>query len=232
MKLILMLSLLFSLFASPAPNSLQSGSPLWFVFLTNGSGPRPDDPDELMKMQAAHIDNFMRRFEEGKLLAAGPLNDPTRFLRGIVILRVPDKAAVLACFEGDPYLENKIMDVDAFRWDADAEWINLDLPDPNSIEENRLLLIRQANPGQLDPGRLDAHRAYAAKAYPPGIHGESQDGDFRRVFLFPGAEETSIRAAMAGDPLAGVNEIEFQLMPLWLAKDVLRKGGQSTVAPF
>jgi uncharacterized protein YciI len=223
MKVLLIIAVLCSIAASPAPTDTHNADPLWFVFLTNGSGQRPDDRDELMKMQAAHIANFTRRFAEGKLLAAGPLNDPTRFLRGIVILRVPDKAAVLACFEGDPYVENRIMEVDAFRWDADRGLINTELPDPNSIEENRLLLVRPARGQEPDSGRLAAHRAYAAKAYPSSVHGESQDGIFRRVFLFSGTDETGIRTAMAGDPLAADESIEFDLLPLWLAKDVLPK---------
>jgi uncharacterized protein YciI len=218
---VLLLAALLSTVASPAQMALDTSTPLWFVFLTTGSGPRPDNQEELLKMQEAHIANFKRRFDEGKLLAAGPLNDPNRFLRGIVILRVPDKPAVLACFEGDPYVENKIMEVDAFRWDADPELINLDLPDPNVIEENRLLLIRQVGPLRAEPQRFAAHRAFAAAAYPSTVSGVSRDGTFREIFLFAGTDESGIRASMARDPLAGVEGLQFDLMPLWLAKDVL-----------
>ncbi|HXK59655.1 MAG TPA: YciI family protein [Acidobacteriota bacterium] len=203
--------------------SADKSDPLWFVFLTKGSVPRPENQDELMKMQEAHLKNFERRFAEGKLLSAGPLNDPTRFLRGIVVLQVPDRTEVRRCFDGDPYVENGIMDLDAFIWGADPAMINTHLPDPKSIEENRLLMINQVDSSELDSAKLAAHREYALKSYPSRLQGEAKEGPFRRIILFQGTDETSIRAAMANDPLSQAKGVEFKLIPLWLAKGVLEK---------
>src|SRR4051794_31660952 len=103
MKLWCALAALFAL-SSPA---LAKSDPLWFVFLVRGEVRA--DKDKVEAMQASHIANFKRLFAEHKLLAAGPLKDPTEFRRGIVVLRVPSAEAVRQCFNSDPYVQAGVM---------------------------------------------------------------------------------------------------------------------------
>ena len=60
------------------------GKTSWFIFLEKGK-PTPDNKAAVASMQRGHIDNFKRLHAEKKLLAAGPLRDPSGFKRGYVI---------------------------------------------------------------------------------------------------------------------------------------------------
>lgn len=216
MKLFFALFCLLSLAAAVGAPKTK----LYFVFLTKGNGTRPDQAT-LQAYQKAHIGNFERRFKEGKLIGAGPLNDPTTVRRGIVVLTLPSEAEVPKAFEGDPYVEHRIMNVEAWEWDADRSRINVNLPDPNAIQENRLVVFHATEKGLPTESlvtesrrRLDRYAAVCGRLKIPG--------EYRAIALFEGKDEAHVRAVVEADPLVLKGYAKPEVLPLWMAKEVLK----------
>ncbi len=85
--------------------SQASAATLWMVLLM--SGPVALPASEAAKRQAAHIANFQRLSNEGRLSLVGPTMQPKSELRGILLLQAPGRQAVIDEFGSDPYIENK-----------------------------------------------------------------------------------------------------------------------------
>ena len=74
-----------------APVTTANDTKLFWVFLTTGKSTKGVEKEEVEKMQAEHLANFKRLAEEEKLLLAGPLADPEKKLRGIVVLKAKNQ---------------------------------------------------------------------------------------------------------------------------------------------
>jgi len=85
------------------------------VFLVTRPGAPPYDET----IQNAHLSHLADLHEAGQLLAAGPLRDPDRELRGIALLNVGvDEARAL--FENDPAVRAGWFDLRIYPWFSPA----------------------------------------------------------------------------------------------------------------
>jgi len=168
-------------------------------------------------MQDEHIGNFKKLFAEHKLLAAGPLRDPTEFRRGIVVLQVPSAEAVRQCFNADPYVQAGVMHLEVYRWNTHAHGIDIKHVDPNLIAENRILLLSAGD--NVGTGKWPR----VARKLQGREHGTLEGaGQFREVRLYPGTQaESRLKAALDRDTAVKSGKVSYQLMPLWLAKGTL-----------
>lgn len=215
------LLLAFSLLCG-AGAQVKPTNKMWFVFLVRGSTPRPDDEEAVLKMQAAHIGNFQRRFAEGKLIAAGPLRDPTERRRGIVVLTVPTKADVRKAFEGDPYVENGIMNLEAFEWTADRAAIDTKAVDPNAIEEYRLAMIRRKDvKGTKTVPPSKGYWQSLGKAGPSALGSLVGAPSGAQLLLFATKDDAAVRKAVLGSPAGKDASFEVEVLPLWMAKGTI-----------
>lgn len=137
---------LLALAAMAVPQAAPKAPKLVFVFLTKGDVKAPADQAEREAMQKAHLGNFGKQFEAKKLIAAGPVQDPTQMRRGIVILTVDEEKEVPTLFKEDPFVRNGIMKIDAGLWHADRAGIHEDKIDPNGLEENRIVVLTAEKP--------------------------------------------------------------------------------------
>ena len=131
---------------------------LWFAFLETGR-PTPADKDAVAAMQRGHIENFKRLFAEGRLLAAGPLADPSRHKRGIVVLRGASLDELARYFQPDDYVREGYMTLNAHRAVAHTP-LHTEGIDASRIEEARIVLI--GRPTSTDPAA--AHELATAQA--------------------------------------------------------------------
>ena len=113
--------------------------PTWFIFLETGKK-TPDDKEAVQKMQMGHIQNFKRLFGEKKLFAAGPLNDPSKKKRGIVVVKASTQKELLTYFQPDDYVREGYMTVNAERAVVHRP-LNSEGIDPEGIEEVRIVQI-------------------------------------------------------------------------------------------
>src|SRR5258706_6917142 len=85
--------------AQPAPP--QANIDYVFVFLRlSPDAPKQNDA-EGEKLQAAHLANIKRLYDEGHLVAAGPFLDGTA-LRGILVLKTASRAEAQQWLDSDP----------------------------------------------------------------------------------------------------------------------------------
>lgn len=203
--------------AAPEPAAAPPGSDrLWWIFLVKGDKSSPPDPVERQKRQDGHIANFKVQFAAGRLISAGPLADPTKVRRGIVVLKVPTGADVLKCFETDPYVQEGIMKVVARPWDAPHHGIHTTGIDAEKVVENRLAVLS----GELtdaDRAWLDA-RAEAHELNGWGRLGEP--GPPQAIVLFEGT--TDREPLLKRVPGVASGKVSYEVIPLWQSPGVLR----------
>lgn len=114
--------------------------PYFWIFLTSGKSTASVDRDEIEKMQAAHLSNFGRLHSESKLFMAGPLSDPDKNLRGVVIVTAKNAESVPKLFESDPYVTNGYLQIDSIEMDIEIGEFQSKI-DPQSLSEFRLILL-------------------------------------------------------------------------------------------
>lgn len=219
---------MLSMVAALALTQVSERGPLWFGFFVRGKAIRKYEAKELEEMQAGHIANLRRRFGEKKLIAAGPLGDPTQVRRGIIVLTVPNHLAIAECFKTDPFVQSGLLKLQPFRWDADRSGINDKNPDPDHIEENRIAILTAK--GTLTEKEIAGHRKWMATSFPNVVGGTSEDGVYREFILWQGPEEATLKRAVEADPLVKSGKAAIELMPVWLAKGSLyarRSGSKS-----
>lgn len=181
--------------------------PRWFCFLVRSDGPRPKDNAELERMQARHIGNFEKRYAEGKLVTAGPVTDPTKHRRGIVVLGVGTKEEVLACFQDDPYVQGHIMRVEMHRWAVPPKGFAT-VADPNKMAEYRIARIA-----------LPAGYKGAFPSLPGGVGGKFA-GESMGVILTSSTDDESIRKTLAASEAVKAGG-SFDVIPLYMSAGTL-----------
>ena len=177
---------------------------IYFGFFMRGNGVRPTDREVLEQMQANHIANLKRLHGEGKLLAAGPLADPTEQRRGILVLQTESRAEIAGFFTNDPYVQAGIMTVQVEEWNVEAAHFNDRPVDPNQITDYRLVLA----PKQSAKDERNALISHSTQLV--GCAAESHS-----VFLVNGAT-ADFESAMAK-----VNP-KIEVIPLWMTGGILR----------
>lgn len=179
--------------------------PRWFIFLVRADGPRPKEQAKLQAMQDAHIGNFNRRFNEGKLVAAGPVSDPSKHRRGIVVLSVGTLKDVMACFETDPYVQGRIMRVEAHRWETPPKGFAVG-PDPNKMAEYRI--VRIALKGKEPFPTL------------PGGVGGKFAGEQMGVILVSSTDDAFLRRILDASPAVKAGA-SYDIIPLYMSAGTL-----------
>ena len=194
----------------------------WFIFLESGK-PTPDDKEAVAKMQRGHIDNFKRLFAEGKLLAAGPLRDPAKVKRGIVVVRAQTVAELLGYFQPDEYVRDGYMTVNAVPARVNKA-LNSEGIDDTAIEEVRILQVRR--PAVAPEAELQAkQRAFLQALLDKGSVGAwytLESGPVAEVLFARTTDSAALETAMAGNPGAGSGSANFSIWSQWLGKGVLR----------
>jgi uncharacterized protein len=86
----------------------------WFVMLLRGAN-REQDSLTASKIQAEHMDNINRLYNEGKLKVAGPFGDNGEWL-GIFIFDSPTKKEVIDLLQSDPAIQAGRLTYDIRPW--------------------------------------------------------------------------------------------------------------------
>lgn len=182
----------------------------WFVFLETGR-PTPDDRDAVARMQRGHIENFKRLFGEGKLQAAGPLRDPARVKRGIVLVRAASIDELRGYFDPDDYVRLGHMTLNAVpatvRKPLHTEGI-----DPSGVEEVRIVQIARGH-------ATERQRALLREQVEGGTFGAwytLQQGPVAEVLFARTTDDAALAAVLAP---WGADAVVWSQ---WLGKGVLR----------
>lgn len=205
--------------ATPAPD----GPGLWFIFLETGRA-TPDDREAVMAMQRGHIDNFKRLFAEGKLLAAGPMADPSRRKRGLVVVRAATHAELMGYFQPDAYVREGYMQVNAVPALA-RRAVYTEGIDAARVEEIRIVLIGRPETSASAP---DAATALARQALlqalvergTVGAWYTLQSGPVAEVLLARSTDTAMLEAALAPYAATG-SGVTVQVWRQWISPEVV-----------
>ncbi|OWQ46728.1 hypothetical protein CDL60_14860 [Roseateles noduli] len=190
----------------------------WFIFLETGK-PVPDDKAAVAAMQTGHLENFKRLFADEKLFAAGPMRDPAKQKRGIVVVKAPNRQILLSYFEPDQYIREGYMVVNAQPATVHQALHHTGI-DPNGIEENRIVLFSRA-----EAKDKDAVPIFLQRALDEGVIGawySLEDGPIGEVVFSRGTDETALRKTMAEYPGLSDQRVTMKIWGQWLGKGVLR----------
>jgi uncharacterized protein YciI len=218
---LLILALTLPATLSPAQEPADK-RPTWFIFLESGKK-TPDDREAVMKMQAGHIQNFKRLFGEKKLLAAGPLQDPSRKQRGIVVVRADSKLELQGYFQPDDYVREGYMTVKA-EPSLVHKPLNTSGIDTDAIEEVRIVqLFRSTN--QPTATQMRENNAFLQSLVDKGTVGAwytLTGGDVAEVLFCRSTNTTALEASFAQSPSVKSSQARVAVWPQWLSKGVVK----------
>lgn len=223
--LLLLLVLSSSCFSQQA-----SAKKVFFMFFVKGQGAPPGDPKEAEAVAKTHFSNMGAQVERGRLIAAGPVKDPTEVRRGITVLTLTGREELADTFKGDEFVKRDIMRVEAAEWKVDPKKFNPKV-DPSAIVEHRLVLLKTGSGKSPENEEMrKAHRELLAsleKTHGLAVWGPvlpSDDKSFsgvREVLIFTGTDTASIERALAADVFVQRNLLSVETIPLWMSKGVV-----------
>jgi uncharacterized protein YciI len=210
----------------------QSSAPpaadLYWIFLTTGKGTQNVERAEVQRMQAAHLANFDRLHKDGKLFAAGPLADPEKKLRGIVVVTAPDIESLGELFEPDPYLKHGYLNVDAIKMEKAVGEFQTDI-DPKSLAEYRLVLLEKVTP---DVDEAGAEQQKKNLEYCQAIHASErlcfaawfdENKDPRRgILIFRKLDEATLDGIVGDVPTVKSKLWKATTFPLYMSDGIVK----------
>jgi len=219
-------AVILSLACITGTDLVDKPSPTFFGFLVTGKNPPKASSEEISKYQNEHIANFKRLFDADKLTTAGPMADPEKKKRGIVVLSVAKKEEIHSLFLPDPYVSKGFMELEVYPIKVEHGKLNTSGIEPKGVMENRIvLLMRSSEDLRISDADHKMHVAHAKRqpgesglAFYASIH---ESKSLMGVALFRGVNEKAIDAWLAEDPLVKTGLIKAIRMPQWLSKGVL-----------
>jgi uncharacterized protein YciI len=208
---------IFSSRESRAP----SRDEMWFVFLESGKKGFTERT-ALEAMQRGHVANFQRLFGEKKLLAAGPLKDPTEFKRGIVIVKAPSQQTLAEYFKPDEYVREGYL-----KLNAAPALVNKPLAtegiDSSGVEEVRIVQVMRGDKA-LSSAEAAAQRAMLQRLVDQGPFGAwytLESGPVAEVLFSRNKDDKVLQTALAALP-AVKGGAPVAVWGQWFAKGVLK----------
>jgi len=219
-------------FWASAPLAAEQGAPakatVFWIFLTTGKSVQGTDPSEIQKMQAAHLANFKRLHQEGKLFTAGPMADPQKKMRGIVVVTAADRKSLADYFEPDPYVKQGFMTLDGIEMEIAVGRFQGDV-DPKSLAEYRLVLLEKSQP---DGNEADAAMRARNVEYCESIHDASrlcfagwlrEDKISRRgILIFRKLDDEQLKSLVDELPAVKSSAWKATTFPLYMSDGIVK----------
>ena len=207
----------------PSPEAVT-----YWIFLTAGKSSKGTERSEIEKMQAAHLANFGRLHQAGKLLTAGPLADPQKKMRGIVVVTAPDLKSLPELFEPDPFVQHGFLAIDAIKLEIAVGSFQKNI-EHNALVEYRLVLLEKP---ALDGEEVDAEAKSKNLEYCRSIH----DADRlcfagwlteeklprRGVLIFRKLEDAKLKSLVNELPAVKSKTWKATTIPLYMSDGIVK----------
>ena len=200
----------------------------WFIFLETGKK-TPDDKEAVMKMQLGHIANFGKLHAEKKLFAAGPLADPAKTKRGIVVVKANTPEEYVGYFQADDYVREGYMTLNAEKAMVQRA-LRSEGIDPSGIEEVRIIQITRPA-AALTTAETRADHAYLRGLLDRGVVGAwytLEGGAMAEVLFCRSTDTPALLATFAQIPSVKAGKSSALIWPQYIGKGVV-PGGDETV---
>ncbi|HEX4858711.1 MAG TPA: hypothetical protein VFV17_06800 [Usitatibacteraceae bacterium] len=205
---------------TPAPSAPPQRD--WFIFLETGK-PTPPDKEAVAAMQRGHIANFQRLFGEKKLFAAGPLRDPAKVKRGIVVVKAATREELAGYFVPDDYVREGYMTLNAEPARVEKA-LNHEGIDPNGIEEVRIALLMRPTTAQAERDQA-AGEAVLRELVARGVFGawyRPESGAVAEILFANSRDDATLMAALAAHPGVQSKSMRAAVWGQWLSRGVVR----------
>lgn len=214
--------------ADDKPSASAELTPMWFMFFVQGENRTPLAKEDAPRLQAEHIGNLTRLWNEKKALAAGPFGERGP-LRGIVVLTVKERTDVEAEFRNDPFVKAGYLKPEIHRWFAPRSAFGT--PDePPSMAKFQFVILKKGPSWSAtaaapkSPEQL-AHVGYVRSLQEQGLvaAGPLQDaGDLQGLLIFAGEDAEKVNGLVAKDPHVAAGRLVAERRLLFVGKGVLR----------
>jgi uncharacterized protein YciI len=238
LRLALICSTLLAPLASPLPAAdapppaANAAHSCYWVFLNKGNGREKltgMTKEAVAKMQADHVGNLGALYKQGRAFTAGPLGD-NGFIRGIVILNVRTPEEVKDCFKPDPFDQNDILAVEAYRWLTDTAKFHKAV-EPFQLAKHTLGIVKKGKsfkPSTTPPAH-DAMLSLLPGLRPMAGSGELavsgpllDAGDNLGILLFTSPDAAKLQSILDQDSVVKRGEVVVELHPQLMGAGVLK----------
>lgn len=195
--------------------------PTWFIFLETGKK-TPDDKEAVGRMQKGHIENFVKLHGEKKLFAAGPIADPSKLKRGIVVVKANTREEYVSYFQPDDYVREGYMTLNAERATVHRA-LKSEGIDPSGIEEVRIVQITRPTSPLTGPQQKEEH-AFLKSLIDAGNAGAwyTLEGGATAEVLFCRSTDTAAVSALFADlPSVKAAKSTVLVWPQYIGKGVV-----------
>lgn len=225
---------LILLTVAPARAQVPPGFAMYLIgFMTRATGPLPAGAS-MPELQKAHLANLDAMWNEGLLLASGPIADKGD-LRGVLIFRGDQRDAVDKRLADDPLVRAGVLRVEVGPWvgplgigDAYKKWSAANPGVPDKMRTYQLVLLktvlaaRRMTPDERQAQLLSMDAlAKAGKLVAAGPVLEGSD--LAWVLVYAGDAE-EVDALSAADPLVKAGKLIAERHPWMVAEGVLPAG--------
>ena len=217
-------------FSQPTPPGFSTYL-LGFMYRGSGEVPAGATPESLQK---AHLANLDTMWKEGLLLASGPIGDRGD-LRGVLIFRGDDRAAVEKRVADDPLVRAGRLRVTLAPWmgpaDIGAEykkWAAANPGAPDTMRTYQLVLMKPSpTAAPMTPAEQLAHLQNMDAMVKAGhlvMAGPVlEPGDLAGIFVF-NTDAAHADSLAASDPAVVSKKMTVERHPWMVADQVLPKG--------
>ncbi|MCX6359553.1 MAG: hypothetical protein NT029_07105 [Armatimonadetes bacterium] len=206
--------------ALPAHAAPRKGShKMVFIFLELDQGSGDRDQATLERWQAEHIGNFRKRYAEGVLKLAGPLSDPDRKARGIVVLDIASADDVARHFVEDPYIQHRVMKPVAIEGEMAA--MALGTPEETGIDQHSIAIFTAAPGKERRKADPSGYLKLPAADRPAVAFRATKPGAVRQILIFREKELDQVRAIVEADPAVQRGDLKAAVWSQWLGKGSL-----------
>lgn len=207
--------------AGAFPQDAADPRPTWFIFLETGKK-TPDDKEAVTRMQRGHIANFEKLHGEKKLFAAGPLADPTRTKRGIVVVKANTREEYVSYFQADDYVREGHMTLNAQRATVHRA-LRSEGIDPSGIEEVRIVQITRPQTPLTAAQQTEDH-AYLKGLLEKGAAGAwytLEAGSNAEVLFCRSTDTAALTSLFAELPSVKTGKSNALIWPQYIGKGVV-----------
>ncbi len=198
-------------------------SNIYWVFLVSGKSSAGEERAAIEKMQAAHLENFGRLARAGSLLTAGPVADPERRLRGIVVLKAKSPDEFKTMFAPDPFIKNGFLQIEA----SEATFLKGKFAPkvtPDELEELRLVTISHVEKQSAADGMTSIVKALSGETSLRLACQTDGESSLAGVLIFNKMPDEALNMLLSKLPPIAQGKLTAHPMPLYLSKGAVEVG--------
>jgi uncharacterized protein YciI len=199
-----------------------TGPKVWVSFIEKGPTPFPDQ-SQTQTLATNHVANLEAMRISGKLVSAGPTEDPAQKLLGICFFDVPFQRQITEGFTADQMVQRGFLAVRTVRMQIVAGVLHPQSIDPNKTVNAVLAIARRV--GTNKKGAFAKHEAFLrSEAVYGGLRfvcrGTSTEPE-QEVHLYVDSDPKSVAGLLANDPLVQTGSWRYETYLQKLPKDAL-----------